>query len=219
VVYTPVNNSGQQGERGTLTITSNASSAPSMLLQGASGFLNFDPTSTALAVAPGQSVSTSVNVTSYGYIPALTAQLACTGLPANATCSFSPTSFSMPAILGNGNANANFTVTIATEAPGTGSLRRPDLGSGVVAMAALLILLTRSRRKLPASLVLLCIFFCALSGCSSTSTSGGGSGSGGGGGGGGASTGGTPAGTYTVTVTASVQGATPMTQALTLEVQ
>lgn len=80
--------SGYQGEGGLLTVTSNASSQPSLAIQGLSGDLVFRPNSPQLSVVAGKSVSDSVSVISYGYIPKLTAQIACSGAPAKQVPSF-----------------------------------------------------------------------------------------------------------------------------------
>jgi hypothetical protein len=214
VVYTPVSNSGLTGETGSLTITSNAVSQPTIKLFGFSGNLVFYPDSTQLSVSPGRSATDSINVISYGYIPALTAQLTCSGLPANAACSFAPASFSMP-FINAGNGHANFTVTITTKAPVSGLLRGLYGVPGGIAIATLLVLwrLPKHRRS-RSSAFLYVAFLAGVAAC-------GGSGSnsrGGGGGGGGSPTGGTPAGTYAVTITATIPGAAPVTQVVTLVV-
>ncbi|HEY3705028.1 MAG TPA: IPT/TIG domain-containing protein [Terracidiphilus sp.] len=212
VSYTPVNNSGLQGESGQLTINSNASSQPSLYVQGFSGSVVFYPGTTQLSVTAGQSTTDTFNVVSYGYIPAFTAQFACTGAPATSTCTVSPDSFSVPEIDGNGNGSANFTVNITTQAPTSGSLRRFPSLPETTALAILLFLFRSQRGKHTAWLagVFLLFLLTGMTAC--------GSGGNIGGGGGGGSKGGTPPGTYTLTVTATIPGAAPVTQTLSLKV-
>lgn len=216
VSYTPSANSGTQGETGQLTITSNAPSAPRLNLQGLAGSLALTPATSQLSLAPGQSTTDSFSAVSYGYVPAFTAQLTCAGAPANSTCTVSPTSFSMPLNNGNGNGTATFIVTIWTQAPTSGGLQRFPLARGTIALAILLFLFRFPSRKRSAWLAAL--FIALLVTGTSACGSGSSSGTGGGGGGGGGSKGGTPLGTYSLTITASIPGAAPVTQSLTLNV-
>ncbi len=145
----------------------------------------------------------------------------CTGLPALATCAFSPASVTP------NSSNVTTTLTITTAAP-TASLARPfgrrssplyaiwlvlpAMLLGTVGMAA-----PKRRKLLSYSIVFLLVSGCLLQvACSGASN--GGSGGNGGGGGGGSGTGGTPSGTYTVTVTGTA-GATQHTTTVTLTVQ
>jgi len=153
------------------------------------------------AVVPTPGVNTSMGLTIDGeaaYNGTITfAPSACSGLPAESSCSFSPSS-----VVGSGGT----TVFINTTAPhairGTQARSRqnPVLWWSMTASGMLGLLLAgtplrrHGYRLLP---LLLVAFLLVLPGC------GGGSSGGGGGGSGGPTDPGTPVGTYTVTVTAT----------------
>ncbi len=165
---------------------------------------------TSLMLKAGQSGTAALTVTPENGFDS-TVSFACSGLPAEASCSFNPQT-----VTPSGGQPATTTVTISTTAPMSAALR----GAGRNPQAAYVLLLPglalglvgaargkATRRGLhlrgllmPLGLVL------ALASC-------GGSGSGGGGG-----NTGTPPGTSTVTVTAGGTGGTSQTTILTLTV-
>ncbi len=156
--------------------------------------------STTLTVKAGQTVSAPINVTgAAGFSGMVT--FACSGLPANATCSFSPATINV-----SGTPAVSTQLTVNTAATTTGQLRL-GLGGSALAFAGLLLFwpARRSRHRVWAML-LYAVAFAAfgLSGCSNGS--------------GAAPAAQTPAGSYNFTVTASSGGLQAQT-AYTLVVQ
>ncbi len=156
---------------------------------------------TASPVNPGSSASYKITQTAAnGYNGTVSyPATACSGLPTGAACSFSPSS-----ITGTGTT----TLTITTTAPTTALVAPPNstphqgaldlwasLGSlGFVGMVLAGDWSRRNRRRMGIAMAVLAVMLLiTLVGC------GGGSSSGGGGGGGGG-TGGTPAGTYSISI-------------------
>jgi hypothetical protein len=147
---------------------------------------------TILTVKAGQSVSAPINATgAAGFSGAVT--FACTGLPANASCSFSPASINV-----SGTAAVPTLLTVNTAASSTANLQRQDGGSGFgtvaysLGLAGLMLLWPIRRRGARLSAMLICSFALAaigLTGCSSGS--------------GATPTPETTTGTYSFTVTAS----------------
>jgi len=191
---------------GTLTINDNGASSPQVLsLSGIGNTFTINAGSSSVTVSAGQTAIYTLNVNAPG---GLTGQVtfSCSNLPANASCSFNPPSASL-----SGNTTA-VTVSIAT-AQQTASL----VHSGVTVFAMLifpvgLVGLGKIRRRkrggrvaLFIAVLLIGLVF-LIAGC------------GGGSGGGGPHTVVTPAGTYTVTFTAS-GGGTSQSVPLTLVVQ
>ena len=124
------------------------------------------------SVSPGASATSTITITpSGGFSQAIS--LACSGLPANSTCTFSPTS-----VTPNGNGTSTSTLTIATDVKAasvtTKPLHTPE-GAASLAMLAgggsLVLLLLRRRRKDPGLwllqivLVTAFVFTSALIGC------------------------------------------------------
>lgn len=117
---------------------------------------------------------------------------ACSGLPAQSTCTFNPTSVTP------GNSNATSTLTVATTGPNAAMLSRPSttlfaswLGFGSLGLLVVM-LVTPARRRMSRGLIGLLVFgvvTLTLANCGGSSARGG-----------------TPAGTYTVTVTATSGG-------------
>jgi uncharacterized lipoprotein YajG len=141
-----------------------------------------------------------------------TATLACTGAPANATCTVSPSSPSL-----SSGANSTFTVTVTTQVVRTASLisdgvKLASLGLTCMAPLVLLFMMRRgfSHRVRAYVLLFACLPLISLTGC---------------GGGGSNSTPAPPTtqtfttapGTYTLTVSATTAAAT-VSQSLTLTV-
>ncbi len=178
------------------------------------------PNSSA-TVQAGQSANFTMNVTPEGKL-ASAIDFACSGLPSEAGCSFSPASLTL------GSSASQDTLTISTTAPSTSGLLplglpgRPSwpLFAAIGLLAGLALLLTRkreqpARRKLRrlvwAGTLALAIgmTLAACGGGGSSSSSSGGSSS---------SVAGTPAGTYTVTVTGT-SGSQDITAQVSLTVQ
>jgi hypothetical protein len=138
----------------------------------------------------GQSAAVQVDVASLrGFNQPLT--LSCAGLPANTTCTFSPATFDQ----GQGTSK----LVIQTSAP-----HKAAAASGSVLGMLILLLLPRRRRSFLARccvvlLAALCISM-GIAGCGSAAPI----------------TGGTPPGTYKVAVTATTQGAAPLTHSATV---
>jgi hypothetical protein len=162
---------------------------------------------TALSISRGQSGTAIFTVTPLNGFNQ-TVQFACSGLPSEATCVFSPTS-----VTPNGSA-ATSQLTITTTAPTSAMLRKNTDGpgswkgaSGVVAVALLLFVLPSTRRKRIwkyLAMLLLAVTICLspVLGCGGGGSSGGGQ----------SPNPGTPTGTDTVTITASVAGGSSSTQ-------
>jgi len=161
------------------------------------------------SVSPGSSATSTITITpSGGFSQAIS--LACSGLPANSTCTFSPTS-----VTPNGTGTSTSTLTIATDVKtaslSTKPLRTPGGATSLAMLAgggSLGLLLLRRRRKdrrlwlLQMSLVAAFVFTSAMIGCghgaSATTT--------------------TPAGTSQITITATA-GSTVHTATYSLTVQ
>lgn len=200
-------------EGGSLTLTSNGGTA-TVPVSGITGSLVMSSGSSA-TVRQGSSTTVTVSAISYGYISPTTMTLSCAGLPVNATCAFSPATWSLvSATLGTNN-DVTSTLTIATTAP-----TMAERGGGVrhvvlASMAGLLCFCLRRRKSFIvglASVLVLTIVSC------SAGVAGGGAGNGSGGAGGGTPVGGTPKGTYSVSVTAtSAEGSATTTVALTVD--
>ncbi|HXP11751.1 MAG TPA: hypothetical protein VN828_24805, partial [Acidobacteriaceae bacterium] len=148
----------------TVNITDNAAGSPqSVKLSGTGSTTTFviapqSGTSTSTTVTAGQPASYHLSITpATGYSGTVT--LSCSGLPANASCSFAP-----PTVALSGTKTTNFTVTVATEMSQTSSLTHGLTAAG----AAFLLFLpwTFRRRPVAASLVLLLLASgISLSGC------------------------------------------------------
>jgi Bacterial Ig-like domain (group 3)/FG-GAP-like repeat len=161
------------------------------------------------SVSPGASATSTITITpSGGFSQAIS--LACSGLPANSTCTFSPTS-----VTPNGTGTSTSTLTIATDVKtaslSTKPLRTPGGGTSLAMLAgggSLGLLLLRRRRKDPRlwllqmGLVAAFVFTSAMIGCghgaSATTT--------------------TPKGTSQITVTATA-GSTTHSATYSLTVQ
>jgi Bacterial Ig-like domain (group 3)/Beta-propeller repeat len=166
----------------------------------------------SITVASGSSGSTTITATpSFGFGAAIT--FACSGLPANSTCSFSPASVTPTA-----GAAATTNLTIATGVTPAASVRHAGLeGNGLISeiIAAFIlvpwgILMSRRRGSLERTARLFLLLLAA--GTIAMIASCGGSSSNGGGGGSGPVT---PAGTSTITLTAT-SGSTTQTTTVQL---
>lgn len=189
-------------QSGALSITDNAGGSPqTVALTGTGADFTIAVASgspQSLSVSPGESANYSLTVTPEGGFNQ-TVSVGCSGAPALATCSVSP---SMPAI--NGSAAIPLTVYVTTTAPAfvvpqDANFRTGLPGTLVVTLLGvigLLILRFGVRRSVAGTgrcgLLAILLLTAAFWSCSC------------GGGGGGAGSPGTPAGSYTLTITATV---------------
>ncbi len=165
------------------------------------------PTANVQAAA-GSTASTTLNVNYAGGLGAIT--FACSGLPSAATCGFNPASVSATGA-------TPVTLTISTTARSTavlppGPLAIPPQFTVLLALmglAGLLLALTRTKnRRLRLATALAGMAFLVLAGCGSDNKTTGSTG------------GGTPAGTFAITVTASsASGGAAATSTVNLTVQ
>lgn len=166
----------------------------------------------SLTISRGQSGTATFTVTpTNGFNSAVT--FSCSGLPAEATCTFSPTS-----VTPNGGAVTS-TLTVKTTAPTAAFLTPPPssrrlLYAGIFPLFAMLFAFAifRGRRRAGAPFWGILVLFPVMSVLSSC---GGGGGTGNGGGGGDS---GTPVGTSTVSVSASSTGSGAVNHAATLTI-
>ncbi len=143
--------SGDANDAASSGTVNQAVEAPVTIAAGSGG-------STALTVRSGQSVTTNVSVAGAGGFSG-TVNLSCTGLPANASCSFSPASMAV-----SGTAAATTALTVSTAGTATASVVGDESLRAITALACglpLLGLLTllpvgRGRR------LLLCLGFAML---------------------------------------------------------
>lgn len=198
----------------TLTITDNASNSPQAVTLSGTGVATLQANPTSRTVSAGGSAEYTITVPSQGFTGNMT--LSCpAGLPSGAACTFSPTSVAP---------GKSSTLTISTTAPSSSMLASQNK-RGSAPLYAIWLLLpamflstagmsAANRKKLISSLLLAL----AITGVLFLVACGGGSSTSGGGGGGGTPTGGTPSGSYTITVQ-GVAGSTTATQKVTLTVQ
>jgi hypothetical protein len=183
---------------GSAAFAASTSSAVTVAVAGGPAF-TVALSAAAGAVGAGQATTTTVSLTPSGGF-AQTVALKCSGLPQGATCSFAPASVSVT----GGVATSTLTIT-AGSAAAMNSSRGPvdplTPGGVLVAGISLPIALRRRRtqsRRLPRAArgALIMATLALLAGCGGTGGGGSGSPSGG-------SSGATPAGSYTVVVTAT----------------
>ncbi len=205
---------------GTLTVTSSAPNSPESLpLSGPGVDFTLTPNgATTQTVSSGTVAGYPMVLSSAAGVPG-TATLSCLGLPANTTCTMSPSS----ATLG---ASTQIVVNIATGVTATASAHRPakpfrksgpEIALGLLPLGAMLAGGRRRRRLAALVCALLTVSALGLAGCGAGRTipSDGNGTDGSGGGGSGPPT---PTGSYTVTVNAQSAGLTRSVQ-LTLVVQ
>jgi Abnormal spindle-like microcephaly-assoc'd, ASPM-SPD-2-Hydin len=192
VTFNP-SNAGQAN--GNLTLASSSLAASQQVpLSG----MGFDFTlglsgSTSETVASGQTANFTVTLTPMNGSSG-TFTFACGALPANASCSFNPSSEQVSA-----NATGSVTVQVAT-GHASASVRRPDFGWGAAPLLCGFVLLPLAVWRKRRTLILLAVLGILAGGASSCGGGGGGGGSGAGGGSN------TPPGTYTIGVTATADG-------------
>jgi uncharacterized repeat protein (TIGR03803 family) len=171
--------------------------------------VSFSPTS--LTIQAGQSGTAMLTVTpENGFDSAVS--FACSGLPNEANCSFSPL-----AVTPSGSQPSSTTLTITTAAPGGGAALRKPISSlrasyalllpGGLALGFMSVMRCKQTRRRTRLLGLVGLLGLALGmvSCGSGSNSSGGNS-------------GTPAGSYTVTVTASASGTAAASQTANLTV-
>jgi hypothetical protein len=194
VEFAPTSGGAQTG---SLTVTSSSATGASIPLSG----LAFDFTlavsgSSSPTVSSGQTASYTLAIIPLdGSQGTFTFQ--CGTLPANAICTFNPPSEAL-----NGAAG---TVSVQISTGGGGSSARVT-GSNkwrLLPLVCGLVLLPFGLRRRPKALLLPAVLAIFVAGVSSCTSSGGGTGGGSGGNSGGSST---PAGTYTIPVTAAANG-------------
>jgi hypothetical protein len=189
---------GAGAQTGTLSVTSSAATGASVPLSGMSldftfCFGNGGPPCVATSsqtVAAGQTADSMLAITPLNGSGG-TFTFACGTLPANALCLFNPATETLNGV------NGNVTVEISTTAA-TGRSTAPALWR-ILPLACGLVLLPFGWRRRRKALLLVGLLSILVGGVSSCTGSGGGSGGQGG-------SGGTPAGTYSIPVTAAAAG-------------
>jgi Abnormal spindle-like microcephaly-assoc'd, ASPM-SPD-2-Hydin len=179
---------------GNLTIASSSLAASQQVSLSGMGFdftLGLSG-STSQTVASGQTANFTVTMTPMNGSSG-TFTFACGSLPANASCSFNPSSEQVSA-----NATGSVTVQVAT-GHASASVQRPKVGWGAAPLLCGFVLLPLAIRRKRKTLILLAVLAIVSGGASSC---------GGGGGGSSGSHGGsnTPPGTYTIPLTATANG-------------
>ena len=204
---------------GTLTVTDSASNSPqTAALTGTGEDFSMSSGSSSATVSPGQTATYKLTVASGGGFNQ-TVTLSCSGAPAQSSCSVSPSSMKL-----SGTASSTATISVTTAAstarlmppigipPNGSTLRLAVLSIGLTMLASWVGLRRNSGRRLvPYGFALLFLLSVGvtMAGCGGGNSSSGGSG-------------GTPAGSYTLSVTGTFNsGATTLTHTtkLTLIVQ
>jgi hypothetical protein len=110
VVFSPV---GVGAASGTLSITDNAGGSPQLIpLEGNAVGFSLTASSTTAQVTAGQSANYSLQITPNGFTGPVS--LSCSGAPAGASCSVSPSSTTL-----DGSAATNISVSVSTSAHST----------------------------------------------------------------------------------------------------
>jgi hypothetical protein len=216
VVFKPAKTGSSSAQ---IVITDNAGGSPHQILLSGSGVNSNTPNFTistappSATVASGQSTAFSLSVAGSGGF-SQPVQFACSGLPAGASCSFSPTAVTPGA---NSAASTTLTVTTSPRSGGVFHFPKPSLPPAYQTMFRILaiclflylyklkdrIRLERWAHFAPRLALMMVLLAGSLAGCGLTSSSGPNPGPTPG-----PSSGGTPTGTYTVSVTASSQTVT-----------
>lgn len=189
---------------GSLTVT--ATGVPNQLI--ALNGVGFDFTiavsgSNTQTVSSGLAASYTLVLTTLGGSQG-TFALSCTTLPLNATCAFSPSS---PTVGSGTTGNVTLQISTGIVAAGIRDQRKESPIAPLVCGLALLSLGWRRRRRALLVFWLAMLIVTGMTSCTSSGpTSGGGSGGGSGGSGSGGGSTSTPAGTYSVPVSATADG-------------
>ncbi len=191
----------------TLSVVNSSSLPPQSVALAGTAVAPYSITSStaSASVAAGSAASYSIQIaTPAGYPLASTVQLSCSGLPALATCTFSPTTITQGSTAQTVAMSIQTTAATLSAQDEKAPFRRTDVTYASFVAGALLLCFTR-RRAIPSLFVILLVFgvIASMIGCSSNggSTKSGGAP-------------GTPAGTYTITVAAqspSYQASEPLT--------
>jgi hypothetical protein len=184
---------------GDTNFTGSTSPALIQVISPASTGFTLSANPSSASVNPGSSATYKITVTPTGFSGSVS--FSCpSSLPAGVSCSFSPNPLSV-----SGSAAVSTTLTIATTAPTSSMVMPTDINpargnmnllASLSAMGLVGLVLTGDwkKRKLSSRVIIMAVIalvmIMAWSGCGGGSSSGGG----------GTPTGGTPAGTYTVTV-------------------
>jgi FG-GAP-like repeat/Abnormal spindle-like microcephaly-assoc'd, ASPM-SPD-2-Hydin len=208
---------GSGAVSGTLTIADNASGSPQTVpLNGMGKDFSFSSSSSAQTIKPGQTASYTISVNPVAGFNQ-TVALTCSGAPTGSACSLSSSSVTL-----TGSTPASLTVSVATignsavraQASGSSSSGSPlPIYFAICGFPGLLLLDPRSRKsgawaaRALLGLAVLSVLSLLLAGCGGSNSTGGG---------------GTPASTYTLTVTGTfAAGSANLTHStnLTLVVQ
>jgi hypothetical protein len=190
-------------ETATLTVSGGAANSPqSITMTGGGGEFKMTPITSGIAVTEGSTATYALSLTPLnGFTGSI--KFTCSGLPANAGCSFSPNPVTM-----DGTTVKTVTLSVGTK-NGSASSSRPRLLPRSIFLALLPfsvmgILLINKRRSvwLVAGLVFLCLLL-GLAGCGSAGSSN-------------STTGDVSTGTYTFTVTATSSANASQTQSFVL---
>ncbi|HEX4240702.1 MAG TPA: FG-GAP-like repeat-containing protein [Steroidobacteraceae bacterium] len=202
---------------GDSTFAASNATAVSLTVTGAKADFAIAASPTSGSAAAGASAATTVTLTPSGGFTG-TVTLACSGLPTGASCAFSPSSVALSGSAASSDLTIDTTAAVARlqPVPQGGPFDPGSAGDGVLVGVMLPLGLAIRRRRTPRSaagqtprwVALLLIGAVALHGC------GGGHGSSGGTP---PASGGTPSGTYAVTVTAT-SGSTSHTASYSLTV-
>jgi hypothetical protein len=221
VTFTPT---GMGARSASLSVSDNATGSPQTVTLTGSGpdFSVVPPASTTATVTPGQTATYMLTLTA-GFGFSQNVALTCSGAPAKSTCGVSPSTIAL-----SGTSSPTATVTVSTTA--SSQVFPPSGFDGrrmtyrpmpfVLALAAMIIVIAVYLRRKDQRLRWVPVLALGMLVCIGLTMTSCGGGSSGGGGGGGST--GTPAGRYTITVSASAtSGSTTLTHAtqLTLVVQ
>ena len=194
VAFSPTSAGAQSG---TLSVTSSALALTQQVVLTGTGF-DF---TMAVSGSPGQTVASGQTANYTLVLTPLngssgTFSFTCGSLPAHAACTFNPSSTTV-----NANMTGNVTVEVVT-GNASASLERRTLPWRAAPLLCGLLLLPLGFAKKRRVLLLIAVLGILVGGVASCSGSGGGSGGSGGGGSGSN----TPAGSYTIPVTATANG-------------
>jgi Bacterial Ig-like domain (group 3)/FG-GAP-like repeat len=206
---TSFNTAGTQTISASYSGDANNQASSATISQTVNAAFNLQPSgANTLTVQSGQAVNTTINVTGASGFSGQVA-FACSGLPADAVCTFNPSSVAV-----SGSTVVPTSLTVNTAATTTAALRKQDTGNDPrkltcsLGLSSLILLWSVRRRSASLRAMLSCLLLMITLGL--TACGGGGNGSG--------DPSGTAPGTYNFTVTAT-SGNAQTTSAYTLVVQ